>query len=234
MATALLLAYFEELPERNGGESAQAWQRRYQAALDKYQHKVLVRYTEGTLQRLLDATHHQTRQAAALALGLCGTLASNRPLAGLLHDEEPAVRQTASEALWSVWFRAGTPEQNAELQRLVGLAIGDEATTETILAGFDELIKQAPDFAEVYNQRAIFYFRLGEFARAVKDCERTLKLNPHHFGAAGGMAQAYLKQRKLRAALRAYRRSFRINPNLDGVRQAIQSLERTLGEEGKR
>ena len=36
--------------------------------------------------------------------------------------------------------------------------------------------------------------------------------------------------RKLRAALRAYRRAYRINPNLDGVEEVIQSLERMLGE----
>ena len=43
-----------------------------------------------------------------------------------------------------------------------------------------------------------------------------------------------MKQKKLKAALRIYRRANRINPNLDNVRDAIQSLERTLGEEGKR
>jgi tetratricopeptide (TPR) repeat protein len=234
VATALLLEYYQELPERTSGEPAQAWQRRYQHGIDKFQQKVLTRYSEGSLQRLLDASQPQTRQAAALALGLCGSMASNRTLAGMLHDDDPAVRQMASEAMWSIWFRAGTPEQNQELQRLVGLAAGEEGDPDAILVGFETLLKDAPDFAEVYNQRAIFYFQLSEFVKSIKDCERVLKLNPHHFGAAGGMAQGYLKQRKLRAALRAYRRSFRINPNLDGVRQAIQSLEKTLGEEGKR
>jgi tetratricopeptide (TPR) repeat protein len=234
MATALLLEYYQELPERTSGEPAQAWQRRYQIGVDKFQHKVQTRYNEGTLLRLLDASHSQTRQAAALALGLCGTMISNRTLAGMLHDDDPAVRQMASESMWSIWSRAGTPEQNQELQRLIGLAASEENDSETILAGFESLMKDAPDFAEVYNQRAIFFAKRGEFAKSIKDCERVLKLNPHHFGAAGGMAQGYLKQRKLRAALRAYRRSFRINPNLDGVRQAIQSLEKTLGEEGKR
>jgi tetratricopeptide (TPR) repeat protein len=234
MATALLLEYYQELPERTSGEPAQAWQRRYQIGVDKFQHKVQTRYNEGTLLRLLDASHSQTRQAAALALGLCGTMTSNRTLAGMLHDDDPAVRQMASESMWSIWSRAGTPEQNQELQRLVGLAASEENDPDTILAGFEALMKDAPDFAEVYNQRAIFFAKHGEFAKSIKDCERVLKLNPHHFGAAGGMAQGYLKQRKLRAALRAYRRSFRINPNLDGVRQAIQSLEKTLGEEGKR
>jgi tetratricopeptide (TPR) repeat protein len=234
MATALLLEYYQELPERTSGEPAQAWQRRYQMGIDKFQQRVLSRYNEGTLLRLLDASHSQTRQAAALALGLTGTMASNRTLAGMLHDDDPAVRQMASEAMWSIWFRAGTPDQNQELQRLVGMASSEENDPDTILAGFDALLKEAPDFAEVYNQRAILYMQHGEYVKSIKDCERVLKLNPHHFGAAGGMAQGYLKQRKLRAALRAYRRSFRINPNLDGVRQAIQSLEKTLGEEGKR
>jgi hypothetical protein len=48
------------------------------------------------------------------------------------------------------------------------------------------------------------------------------------------MAQCFMKQKKLRAALRSYRRANRINPRLDGVREVIESLERTLGEEGKR
>jgi tetratricopeptide (TPR) repeat protein len=234
VATAQLLEYYLELPERISGEPAQAWQRRYQQALDKFHQIVQARYGEGTLQRLLDATHPQTRQAAVLALGLGGTMNSNRPLAGMLHDDDPAVRQMASESMWSIWFRASTPENNQELQRLVSQAASEEGDPDVVLAGFDALLKSAPEFAEVYNQRAIFFFQLSEYAKAIKDCERVLKLNPHHFGAAGGMAQSYLKQRKLRAALRAYRRSFRINPNLDGVRQAIQSLEKTLGEEGKR
>ncbi len=244
MATAQLLDYFREMPERTAGESLQPWQRRYLAGLERFQQRVLERYSEGTLQRLLDAALPETRQAAVLALGLCAGMTSNRALAGMLHDEDEGVRQTAAEAMWSIWFRAGTEEQNDELQRLVELASGDEDEGEgegeeacepvAILAGFDALIKKAPEFAEVYNQRAILYFRLGDLVKSIKDCERTLKLNPQHFGAAGGMAQCYFKQRKLRAALRAFRRSHRINPNLEDVRQAIHSLEKTLGEEGKR
>ena len=48
------------------------------------------------------------------------------------------------------------------------------------------------------------------------------------------MGQCFMKQKKLRAALRIYRRARRINPNLDNIRETILSLERMLGEEGKR
>jgi len=105
---------------------------------------------------------------------------------------------------------------------------------EPILAGLEVLIQKAPEFAEAFNQRAIIYFRLGQWDKAIADCTHVLKLNPYHFGAASGLAQCYLKQKKLRAALRAYRRAFRINPNLEGVQQVIESLERKLGEEGRK
>jgi tetratricopeptide (TPR) repeat protein len=230
VATALLLDLYNELPERSSGETAAAWHQRYQTALDAFAQQVFERYTEGTLLRLLDTTHGVTRQSACLALGLRGTMAASRRLATMLHDEDMGVRQTATEGLWSIWFRAGTNEQNAKLRQLMQAAADQDTPLETVLTGFDELIAEAPDFAEAYNQRAVVYFRLGEFEKAAKDYDRVLKLNPQHFGAVGGLAKSYMKQRKLRAALRAYRRSLRINPNLEEVRQAIRSLEKTLGE----
>ena len=49
-----------------------------------------------------------------------------------------------------------------ELQRLVALSAEDEFAPDRVLEGFAALIKQAPRFAEAYNQRAIVYFRLGD------------------------------------------------------------------------
>jgi hypothetical protein len=40
--------------------------------------------------------------------------------------------------------------------------------------------------------------------------------------------------RQPKAALKAYRAAFQINPNLDGVEDTIRALERALGEEGKK
>jgi tetratricopeptide (TPR) repeat protein len=135
--------------------------------------------------------------------------------------------------LWSLWFRADCPLNNRELQRLMRLDPEDEKL-EHILSGFTSLIAESPTFAEAFNQRAILHFRTGNYAKSILDCEKTLRLNPYHFGAACGLAQCFMKQKKLRAALRCYRRALRINPNLENVRQAILSLEEILGEEGKR
>jgi len=222
MSTPLLLEYYNQLPER-----------RLRHGLDKFKHAAEKRYTEGTLLRLLYATSGPVRQAAVLALGMIGSMKVNKPLAAMLHDRDQVVRQLAAEGLWSLWFRADTSLNNKELQRLMRLS-GDDHAPEDVLAGFAALIEKAPRFAEAYNQRAIYYFRLGDLPKAVADCEMVLKLNPYHFGASGGLAQCYMKLKKHRAALRAFRRTYNINPNVDGVPQAIQSLEKLLGEEGKR
>jgi Tfp pilus assembly protein PilF len=132
-------------------------------------------------------------------------------------------------ALWSIWFRADTPENNQELQRLLRVE-----KSQDMLAGLTALIKRAPRFAEAYNQRAIVYFRLEEFHKAVTDCEKTLELNPYHFGAQSGLAQCYMKLRKPRQALKAFRNAYRLHPGLEGVEQTIRALEDALGEEGRK
>jgi tetratricopeptide (TPR) repeat protein len=229
----LILQYYQLLPEQRLEEESADWHRQFRKALAKFRRSVEARYFEGTLERLLYSPQAEVRQAAILALGQTGTIHVNGSVAARLRDDDPAARQLAADALWSIWQRGDKPENNQELQRLVQ-RIAAEADAAEILAGFEALIRRAPRFAEAYNQRAVFHFHRGDYAKAIADCEKALRLNPYHYGAASGMGQSFMKQKKLRAALRVYRRANRINPNLDSVRETIQSLERMLGEEGKR
>jgi tetratricopeptide (TPR) repeat protein len=227
----LLLQYYNELPDRKAGDSSRQAAHRIRRGLNRFKKEVEARYNEASLERLLVCPDPEARQAAVLALGLTGSMTVNASLSARLHDEDPIVSELAADALWSVWFRADAKENNLELQRLMRLRVDEDAAAE-VLGGFRALIDKAPRFAEAYNQRAIVYFRLGDLTKAIADCEKTLRLNPYHFGAANGLAQCFMKQKKLRAALRSYRRAIRINPHLDGVKQVIDSLERMLGEKG--
>lgn len=233
MRQPLILNYFYLLPEKEPECDDATWANACQQGLHKFKRAIEARYNEATLERLLSSSQVQVRQAAVLALGMVGTMYVNMPLASCLHDDDPTVREWAADALWSIWFRADTPENNQELQRLIHIEV-NAANAPAILAGFETLIRRSTRFAEAYNQRAIVYYRLGDYPRAANDCEKVLRLNPYHFGAANGLAQAFMKQRKFRAALRSYRRANRINPDLAGVPQVIENLERMLGEEGKR
>lgn len=221
MSGARLLEDYRELPQLQPPDDPDLWAARMHDALRVYRRQAVRWYTEGTLQRLLTNPDAETRRAAVLALGLVGTMDSNGPLARVLHDDDPPAARMAGDALWQIWFRGGTQEQNSELQRVLHLPDFLE-----ILAGLDDLAREAPRFAEVYNQRAILHFRRGDFPRSVADCERVLELNPFHFGAQAGLGQCFMKLRKPRAALRAFRQALQTNPTLTHLTETIATLER--------
>ncbi|GIW78257.1 MAG: hypothetical protein KatS3mg105_0064 [Gemmatales bacterium] len=229
MRQSLLVEFYNDLPLASEPEANVIQAARLRRALKCFSDRVQARYTDGTLLRLLASSDPHTRCAAVLALGLTGSIKVNATLAKCLHDEDAEVRRLAVDALWTLWFRGGDKEQGMQLRRILR-----RKDPQQVLEGLHQLIGKCPRFAEAYNQRAIIYFRQGEYAQAIADCEKVLKINPHHFGAASGMAQCYLKLQKPKAALRAFRRALRIHPGLDGVRETVRSLEESLGEEGRR
>lgn len=229
MGIPLLVEYFNELPQRGEEENAKGSVARFKRSLEEFKLKVTARYSEGTLQRLLHSSDTLSRRAAVLALGMIGSMTSNKPVASLLRDSDPIVRQLASDAMWALWFRADSEENNLELQKAI--RVGQPGK---VLASLEALIQKSPRFAEAFNQRAIIHFRLGDYQKSIADCERVLKLNPLHFGALAGMGQCFMKLHKPRQALKAFRSAFRINPGLDGVEHTIRTLEDVLGEEGRK
>jgi tetratricopeptide (TPR) repeat protein len=218
-----LIELFDRCPPLQARDDEDLWAAGAQEAMREFRSAVREKYTEGTLLRLLNSNDVKTRRAATLSLGLIGTMEANPTLARALHDEDSIVRLSAADAMWEIWFRGGTPEQNRKLRHAT-----IEADSGRVRSELDDLIQQAPAFAEAYNQRAIWYFKRGEFARAVEDCERTLRLNPHHFGAAAGLGQCCVKLGKRQAALRAFQTALEINPTLDNLREAIRSLEQSI------
>jgi len=202
--------------------------------LEVFRERVLGRYTEATLGRILTSSPHPTaRRAAVLALGMLGTYeVANAPLGRALRDDDPVVRTMAESALWAVWFRADTPENNRTLDQVKRLINQQRFDTAVELA--TRLIGQAPRFAEAYNQRAIAYFLQGRYAESAADCERVLQLNPYHFGAWSGLAQCQACLQQPRQALHTLRRALKLQPHSQGLRQSIELLESQIESEGPR
>jgi tetratricopeptide (TPR) repeat protein len=228
VGTALLLEYYRRLPERQDGEKSRAWATRLDEGLKRFKSSVVGRYSEGTLQRLADHPAPPTRRAALLALHLIGTMASNDAVAERLHDEDAQVRQMAADALWAIWFRGDSEADNKELQQAL-----QQSDPNKSVAALTALIRKAPGFAEAYNQRAILHFQMQQYDKSAADCEKVLQLNGRHFGAAAGLGRCYLRLRRPEPALKAFRTAYKINPNLEGVKDAIRDLESVLGGEEK-
>lgn len=224
MSGALLVEGYRRLPELTQRDDPDLWAARMHDALRAFRREAQSRYSEGTLQRLLSHPDAESRRAAVLAIGLFGSMESNAPLAAVLHDEDRPTARMAEDALWQLWFRGGSDEHNSELQRTLHLP-----DFLQVLAGLDDLVRETPRFAEVWNQRAILHFRRGDFGRAISDCERAVELNPFHFGAQAGMGQSFMKLHRPRAALRAFRLALQINPTMIHLTETIEMLEQAEG-----
>jgi tetratricopeptide (TPR) repeat protein len=192
---------------------------------EAFRDRVDARYSEEALCRLLaDSPGITTRRAAVMALGSLGRFPRSNPVLGrALRDPDPVVRRLAEDALWSVWFRADTPDNNRTLKQVLQLVGRGEMNGAEALA--TRLIAIAPRFAEAYNQRAIIYFHQGRFAESAQDCRRVLSINPYHFGALSGLAECELRQDRPAEAIKALRQEAKLQPYNMGLRESIRILE---------
>ncbi len=230
MGNALILEFFDELPERCPEDNPLEWRIRYKAARERFRKQVAQRYLESTVLRLLVTTDDvRTRKAAILALGMLGTMEqSNRPLSDWLHDDDFEVRQQTVESLWHLWFRGAGEAAHQELQKALRRRGPGEA-----VAYLTRLIEKLPTFAEAYNQRAILHFHSQDWVRSIADYEKAIALNPQHFGALSGMGQSLLQLRRGRAALRAFQQALKIHPGLEGIAETVRTLEKQLSDDKK-
>ena len=116
--------------------------------------------------------------------------------------------------IWAAWYNPDVPDL-AERMSKMGLAMhtGDFSTALTDLAG---IIKDYPDYAEGWNQRATLYYMMGRLDDSLADITKVLQLEPRHFGALSGRVMIELKQGKRADALRDMIAALAIDPYLDG------------------
>lgn len=191
--------------------------------VDAFRRNVSTRYNEGTLVRVLRSGDPQSRRASVLALGLLGGFGSNAAVAKALRDTDPTVRTLADNALWAIWFRADTPENNKALDRIHDRV--NRGQFEAAIEEADLLIARSPTFAEAHNQRAIAHFFQGRFADSAADCRNALEHNPYHIGALSGMGQCQLRLGRPEEAIRTFRRAQELQPFNVDLRQLIAELE---------
>lgn len=147
--------------------------------------------------------------------------------AQLRQAEEPAAAQLYEDAIWRIWLESG----DAALDRTMreGTRAVNQGRFEVALARYSGVIERSPRYAEGWNKRATLYFLMGRYDESVTDIERTLALEPRHFGALAGLGQIRDAQGQLEAALDAFERALELHPHLTGVRRRAEELRRELG-----
>ena len=95
-----------------------------------------------------------------------------------------------------------------------------EAAIEHLTA----LTDHAPDFAEGFNARATAYFHAEMYGPSLADIERTLALNPRHYGAMAGLGTIMMELGQEAKALEAFRKANALNPHRTDLIEAIKTL----------
>ena len=187
------------------------------------------RWSSDQIKGLLAGPDPDARKVACLALGLVGARCCIPSLANQLNDPDPLANEMAEHALWSIWFRCGTPEANCLLTR--GAAALDERDFERAERLFTKAINADPSFAEAYNQRAIVHYLQERYEASLADCLQAVERMPCHFGAWAGMGHCHAHLGQIPDAIRCYRKALQINPHLQCLSEAIHEMERHEADE---
>lgn len=130
-----------------------------------------------------------------------------------LHDAPNAL--AANEIASEIWLRWTTPEDK-NLSKLMKKAMLARQNLDVTLAmnTLDQIVRDFPDYAEGWNQRATLHYILGNYEDSLADIAETLKREPRHFGALSGQAMIYLKLGRRTEALQAITRALSYHPFL--------------------
>ena len=148
----------------------------------------------------------------------------DRLFASLRKASGEQVAKATEEKIWELWSRSDSATAEVLLgQAVVAMGAADNAASLEIL---DRIIAAYPSYAEAWNKRATLHFMLGNYETSLSDIEKVLDLEPRHFGALAGRGMIYQRQGKWSAALSAFREALSMNPNMTGVKNAVQELSK--------
>ncbi len=137
---------------------------------------------------------------------------------------DPRDRADAEQRIWAIW--SGHEDADAAGAMRAAIAAfesGDSAAADREL---NMMVDRWPNWAEAWNKRATLRFIEERDADSLDDIERTLELEPRHFGALGGFGQICLRARDMSSALLAFEQAVAVNPNMDSIRQAAEVLRK--------
>ncbi len=143
----------------------------------------------------------------------------------LMEQDLPTIRETENQ-IWEIWYE----HPNADAERLLQLGIqrmNYNRFGEAMLI-FSQLLESFPAFAEGWNKRATLHYLLGNFDESVADIERTLALEPRHFGALSGLGLVYMQREQMLKAKQAFESLIEVHPNSPNAKRNLEAVNNSL------
>jgi len=144
----------------------------------------------------------------------------------LQQTEDQQQAQVVQTAIWGIWFEAPSASTGMLLKQ--GQAAMSGGDYGSALQSFDALVKLEPDFAEGWNRRATLHYLMGNYTLSIADVEKTLRLEPRHFGAMSGLGLIYDALGDEEGALAAFQEALKMNPHMPAIEARAAEIEQTL------
>jgi len=157
---------------------------------------------------------------------LTGQAALDSLFEKLQETQNPIEARQLERKIWEAWGKGETDTMDALMQG--GVTVMEKGDYKRANDIFTAMIELKPDYAEAYNKRATVRFLAEDYAGSVADIERTLKLEPRHFGALSGLGLIMERLDNLDEALKAYRRALAANPHINDGADKLKELRRRI------
>ena len=142
-----------------------------------------------------------------------------------LSDNAVLARNYESK-IWKIWLNSGSNDaSNNQMQ--IGLKLMENGQLVHAQKVFEELSIKDPNWAESYNKIATIKFLKGDYSGSINDIQKTLKLEPRHFGAISGLVQINIILKNYEQALKNLEYVLKIHPNI-GIKKLRPYLKKLL------
>ena len=143
---------------------------------------------------------------------------------------DPLEAQIIEVQIWRIWTDSGRDDINALVED--GSRSMVQGLLKEAIAIFDRVVTTLPDFAEGWNKRATAHYLNGDYTASMIDIERTLALEPRHFGAISGMGLIFMVRGDEANALRAFEEVLKVHPHARGAKARVEELHKKLKAQG--
>jgi len=136
------------------------------------------------------------------------------------------IAQPIAQQIWSIWLESEDQTIDALMEQGMNeVGNGNLSRGRNI---FQEITERSPKFAEGWNKLATVNYMMGDIETSLVNIEKTLKLEPRHFGSISGRGLCYLKQRRWQSALIEFKAALDVHPWMLDARRNLKLLEENL------
>lgn len=127
-----------------------------------------------------------------------------------------------TNVIWAIWHQSDDDRVNDLMRR--GLTQMSAQDYPGAVETFSAMIDLDAQFAEAWNKRATVHYLMGDFRASVKDIDRTLEIEPRHFGALSGLGLIMVALGNDEAAIAAFEATLAVHPFAAGAQQNLEAL----------